>query len=508
MPAPAAPPASLTPEQKLAKLVEHLEPFFAEDGELKTIKSQVKALVAMFDGSEKIDIKAVVEQVEKNKAGLETLTKRIRATKRGGFDLEGAEGMPFSMHKTLLAVSRSNDRRYGGSHKQIFESLGAGHEFEVLKMVDRQRLNAGPDDHFRVFDEQSTTKAIQNISDDQLGGFFVPDQVAADIIGPIYTRSVFVNATGEDGDTSRVSVLDGIMGGRYDTMRFDGGVVAFWLGEQEKIAESVAKMGKMSLSPKRLGCLVMLTEPMRKFGANGFEALLRRDMTRAIAKKIDHAIAYGQGGDDEPRGIAKSTLNTATQVGIKVFKALVTSGVDLGDVVDPTTVTDWDAFPVGIETLDKMKLILEEDNVDADETFTYVSSPRFFSQLKNLKVEQFSGSQEQKSPFVLGPPMITDSKLRDIIGPFGKSTQIPTTAKPGASIEGPTDSTDDKCSDVFFGNLGEVLFGRWAGIEVTSDGATGKYFDQGIEQIKLVTYCDVGIRQARALGICPNAKVR
>ncbi len=504
--APPAPPVtspSETLEAKLARVFPQLEDFLGEDGRFKTVESKVHALTKLFEGAEKIDIKAVVEQVEKNKAGLEALQKRIRTTKRG-VDLQGAENEKFSLHNTLRAygLCRSPEFR-NASHKAIFESVGAGHEFEVLKMVDRARAEKKD----LVYDDEAVMK-LQSVGDDQLGGFFVADQLIPDIIGPIYTRSAFINATGEDGDRTRVSVLDGLLGGRAEIMKFDGGVVAFWLGEQDPVTESAAKTGSMFLSPKRLGCLVVMTEAMRKFGARGFDALLRRDMTRAMAKKIDLSIAYGIGGENQPLGIAKAAIAK----GIKVFQAKQSGTdpkVDDSGVVDPATVTDWAGARLDFEALEKMKLALMEDNVDEDDTFAFISSPRYFTWLKTIRLPQFAtGADETKSPFLLGMPMIPAARLREAIGDFAWTSQIPSNAKPGAGIDGPTTSSALKHTDVFAGNFGEVIFGRWAGIEITTDQGLGKYFDSGKEQIKLVTYVDVGIRQPRALIVCPNAQVR
>lgn len=484
-----APPGG-TPEQRLAHLVKELEDFLADDGRFPTLESKVKALSEWMVEEKKIDLKKVVEDLEKQKAQVETLKKSIRSHK-GGLYTPGVESAPFDMHRAMVGMLRSIEA--GGNHKKQFDQVRAGSEYEVMKATFERA------EGFEAYDS-AERKAVQQVGDDTLGGFFVPDQVIADMISAIYSRSPWISLDADDG-TTRISVLQGLTGGNVKIPQFNGGVIAFWHGEEDAIAESVATVGEMTMTPKALGVLVIMTESMKRMQGYGFDALLRRDMIRAISRKLDFSIPYGLGGADQPLGI----VNTP---GIKIFQAKVTSGVDESDVVDPTTITDWPSAAVGFEALSKMQLGLEEDNIDMDETYAFISSPRFFTNLKNLKIREFAAGLDSESGFVIGAPMLTDTRLADIIGEFGKSTQIPTNLLPGASIGGATTNTDAKHTDVFSGNLGEIVLGRWAGLEFSTDNGLGKYFASGKTQIKMVMHADIGIRQPRAIMCCPNAKVR
>ena len=59
-----------------------------------------------------------------------------------------------------------------------------------------------------------------------------------------------------------------------------------------------------------------------------------------------------------------------------------------------------------------------------------------------------------------------------------------------------------------YGNLSEVILGRWGGIQLTDDQGKGKGFTTDHIYIKMRMWVDVGIRQPRAIVWCPDATVR
>ena len=157
-----------------------------------------------------------------------------------------------------------------------------------------------------------------------------------------------------------------------------------------------------------------------------------------------------------------------------------------------------------------MQLNLEDDDIVVDASHRWVSSPRYFNRLKKIKIDHYSG-QTTNQAYLLGMPMISNAKLADIIGPFGKSTQIPSNQLPGASLNAPTTDTspgDDRFTDVFGGNLNNVLLGRWGGIEIEDDAGKGRGFTSDHIYMKLRLYADVAIRQERAIIVCPDALAR
>jgi HK97 family phage major capsid protein len=457
-----------TRDEQLAELLERLSGVLDGEDGLETMKERFKVLQDEIEELKKADWKNVAEEIEKLRSTQEHVVKVIR-THRGGLYVPGLEdeAEEFSLTRCFIAA------KYGNWEKV------APREWEVVKQVRE--------------------KAAQSVGDDSLGGFFVPDQVIPDVIGAIYTASVMINLSGEDGDSTRVSVISGLSGANVKIPKFNGGMLAYWIGEEDDYTESQVTVGDVTLNPKKLGLLVKLTDTIRRLGALGFERLLRRDMVRAAAKKLDWTIMFGKGSSDMPRGI----VNTP---GIKIYstqsKLVYTTfaAAEAGNSGDWTggDELDWDG-------LDSMHLALEEDNIERDGTDAFISSPRYWKRLKQLKVDSYE-DQAVNRAYLIGVPMIPDARLRDIIGDFGRSTQIPSGVKPGASLELPSASGTAKFTTVFGGNLGEVLLARWGGIEIEDDAGRGTGFISDHTLLKLRLYADVGVRQERALVVCPDAR--
>ena len=464
-----------TKEEQFAELFAKLNGLFEGDDSLPNTINRVKALASEMDMLKGLDLKKVVEEVDKVRAGQESLVKAIRTSKRG-FYVPGIEDQEFSLLRACIAM-KSGDWRIAPQEKEIIDAVRS-----------KQRSVIG-----------KATSGAQNVGDDELGGYFVPDQVIPQVIAAIYTRSVMVNLAGEG--TTRVSVLDGLMGGNVKIPKFVGGLIAYWIGEEDTYAESQTTVGDVTMNPKKLGILVRLTDAMRRFAGYGFETLFRNDFIRAAAKKLDWTILYGRGTDDMPRGIAHHQ-------GIKVYSAEQGTTYTQAQVQAASSpLDDWDGGELGFDGLMDMLLALEEDDIAVDASHAWISSPRFFHRLKKMKTQSFSGQTEQQM-YLLGAPFISDAALTGIIGPNDKTSQIPSDNLPGESVDGATDSVNEKHTDVFGGNFADVILGRWGGLEIEDDGGKGTGFTSDHTYMKLRMYADVGVRQERALIMCPDAIVR
>jgi HK97 family phage major capsid protein len=468
--------ALTTDQEKMMKELMAARELFTQmktlaEGQPKLLE-RIKALETFDERFKDIDPKSVLAKLDQLHTGMEQVKAKIRTNKNALFipGLED-EAEKFSLLRACCAVKM-------GSDKAAFEKAGAGFEWEVIQAA---------------MAKASSTGHVVGIGTQ--GGFFVPDQVIADVIAPIYGRSVFVSLL--PGGATRVSVLDGLVGGTTRIPKFNGGVIAYWIGEEDAYVESVASTGNVSITPKKMGVLIRITDEMRRFSSYGFETLLRSDMTRASALKLDYTVAYGKGTENQPKGLVNLP-------GAKYYRA------EDGTVLTRTAalaVSDWDGGELDFDDLDEMKGALEDANIVEDASAAIISAPRYFRRLKKIKVENYS-SQTSGQPYLLGAPMLKDETLRGLIGAFDKSTQIPTTAKPGASIGGTTDSTNEKYGDVFYGNWSEVLLARWGGIEIEDDAGKGTGFikDQGF--VKLRMFADVGYRHEESIVICPDAKMR
>lgn len=460
-------------EKQAAQILTQIEGFGKS---VATLTDRIKNLQTESEEFKKLDIKAILDEVELLKASNERIVSAIKHNKRGLYvpGLEDATDK-FSMIRAVHAVQTRNWD-------------GAGFEKECLEAA-REKM--------------ALLKASHVIGDDQLGGYFVPDQLIPEVIGAIYTQSQFISLSGDDG-TTRVTVIDNLVGGNVKLPKFDGGLIAYWIGEEDAYTESATSVGDLSLKPKKLGVLIRLTQEMRNFAGFGFESLIRRDMVRAISKKLDYAIPFGRGGDNMPLGI----FNTA---GVRVYSAQKDNSGSIGDDLSDTTEfqADWDGADVAYKELGKMQLALEEDDIVMDDSATWFASPRFWNRLKEFRIPPAAAvASDERREFVLGAPMISDARLAEAIGKFAKANQFPTTNDPGESVGAPTTNTSDLYGDLLYGNMNEVLLGRWSGIQIEDDSGRGLGFVTDHIYVKMRMWVDVGIRQPRGLIVCPDVKVR
>lgn len=421
-------------------------------------------IAAVKEAVGEIDVQELAKRVEKSAAAQDALTRRIRDWK-GGIYVPGLEedADKFSIHRAAVAIASKNWDK-------------AGFEKEMFDAVREKGQRMGVDSE---------------------GGYFVPDQVIPEVIGAIYRRSVFI---GLDSDgTTRVSVIDGLMGNPVKIPAFEGGVVSYWLGEQGTYVESMVAAGNVSMVPKKLTTLVKLTEEMRDFSSFGFEQLLRNDMIRANAAALDRTVAYGAGNENEPRGLMNMPIGTGAR-DVQWFSAE-------DGALRTSAPADSAGGELDYDGLMEMQGALEDANVTPNESFATISAPRYFRRLKKLKVQNYS-AQTAERPYLVGAPMMSDARLAELIGAYDRSTMVPTANKPGASAGWPTTSTTEKFGDVFMGNFNEIILGRWAGLEIVDDGGKGLGFATGEIFVKMRMYADIQKRQGKSLVICPDANMR
>jgi HK97 family phage major capsid protein len=419
--------------------------------------SELKEKWKSIDG---LDFKALMYNVDKVSAGYDRIREQIR-TFKGGLYVPGLEeeGKKFSILRAMIAT-KTGDWSNAGFEKEVFEQTKKVRE-----------------------------KAGHVIGVDSQGGNFVPDQVIPDVITAIYTASVFIALAGT-GQTN-VSVLDGLTGIPVKMPKFDGGTLGYWIGEQDDYVQSFVRTGNISLQPRKLGVLTRITDEMRRFQSYGYENLLRNDMIRAAAKTLDYAVPYGTGTENMPKGIVRYS-------DIKVWCA---------EQASTTFDSDDSGAELSFDQMLEMQGALEDDNIVTNGTAKWISHPRFFRRRKQDKVQMYSGQTDQMQ-YLLGAPFFTDAELSSMIGPYATSTQFPTTNLPGASYNKSTTSTTAKFGDVMYGNWSEVLLARWSGIEIVDDSGLGQGFINDQTYMKMRMYCDVGVRQERALIVCPDAKMK
>ncbi len=463
-----------------AEIVKGLEDFLKAGGGLSVLAQKVKDLSDRMEPLNGFSPKDWIEQIQKQKTQQEMMASMIRRS-RNGLYVSGIEDEPFSMLKAALGF------KVGGT-RDAFESVGAGHEFEILKQV-----------YAKHGERMGWLAKGQTVGNDKLGGYFVPDQVIPDVIPAIYADSIFIALDG-NGKTI-VSVVDGVNGTTASVPKFEGGMVAYWIGEEDDYAESQVATGDETVNLCKLGVLARITLEMEQASGLGWENLFRNDMIRSAAAKLDLAIPFGRGGK-QPRGIMNSPGIKIYSAESKKFGVLGTDSLGGGQFQ-----ADWQGATLDFDGLDEMDLILEEDKIRENSSRHTIGPKRFFRNLAKQKVQNFD-TQTQNYAYVLGAPMIPDAKIEQLIGPFSHSPMMSTTDKPGASIGAPTTSVSAKHATVIRGNMSEVVVIRGVGIEITDDAGKGMKFASDAKLIKLRLMVGQYLRQPRAIIACPDAKVR
>lgn len=445
---------TLTPEERKARAQEFVKATTQRlagiEESQKKMTEEVTALAKAVGVFKDLDIKKLLNEVEMLKAGQASVIKNIQRGGMSTFNVPGAECLAgkFSLIKAIRSVLS------GGKH------YGDSEEWALMQEVRK--------------------KSAAVIGVDSDGGWFVPDQVIPDVIAAIYTKSVLLDLAG-DGQT-RVSVIDGLTGGKVRIPKFKSGVIAYWQGEVDESSITKATVGEVNIEPKKLNALTKMSEEQMRFASYGWETLLRRDMVRAISGKIDQAILYGQGNANEPKGVWK--FDEKQRYYAETSSTAPPGGTPVGGVLDWTGLSNMD-------------LLIEEADMDMDATFATISSPAYFRYMANLRTLNYSGQAAKDAPYLAGLPPITQARLRDLIGDYGRTTKI-TSTKSLNSVA--------KFTDVFRGNWGEVLVGRWSGIEVVTENGYDIINDTRI--VKLRLWMDVGCRHEKAIVWCADAQAR
>ena len=467
--------------------------------------------------------KRLLENVDNLTKSYEGLSEEIDSIRTNMKNIEGIESEGIknadvlkefeTLRATVEDMKEQSEKARSARGDGIAGLKDEAHKFSLIRAMDAIHTNSWEKAGFeREVLEHARTKA-QAIGVGTAGGYFVPDEVLDDVIQAIYTRSALINLGG-DGDATRISVLDGLSGGTVKVPKFLGGLVAYFIGEEDEYTESQTRVGDVVMTPKKLAVMVRLTQEMRNYAGFGFENLLREDMVRAAAKKLDNAILYGAGTADEPRGIVNSVNTTHLGLGASELNSNPSVQVYSPDTVLAGVNSDgfWNGSApasgavggaLDFDDLDKMKALLEDISIVPDENAAFLAHPKFFRKLRQLKVDNFSG-QSSDQPYLLGMPMISDERLAEVIGPFVTSTQVTTNQKPGASY-GWGSSAGSTFGNVFYGNWNEVLLGRWGGIEIDDDAGRGKGFTRDHIYVKMRMYLDVGMRHDQSIVVCDDA---
>lgn len=216
---------------------------------------------------------------------------------------------------------------------------------------------------------------------------------------------------------------------------------AGWISTEGGAAsESEATFGTVSLTPRTVGAFTDITRQLMLQATPAVEALVRDDLTQALALAIDKGALEGSGSSGQPTGI----LNT--------------SGIN-----NPT---DFAAAVPTFAEMVAMETAVAEDNALFG-NLAYITDAATYGGLKTKSKDSGSGMFVLENGQANGYPVIRSQQCT--------------------------------AGNVFFGNFQDCLIGMWAGIDLLVDPYTSS--STGTVRIRALQTVDVAVRNAVSFAV-------
>lgn len=237
---------------------------------------------------------------------------------------------------------------------------------------------------------------------------------------------------------------------------------AAYVGERLPIPSTNPTIGEMSMSAKKLAALVPITNELLRHADIGVDALVRDDLTEAVALKEDQQFLRGAGSATSPKGLA-ALMAAANKLAAAAANTLASVTNDLG----------------------KLRLAVLNANVPMTKC-GYIMSPRTMMFLEGLR--DGNGNKAY--------PEIAEGKLG--IYPIGVTTSVPDNLGVGGDE-----------SEIYFGDFAQFLIGDTYNVTIASsteasyveDGVTRSAFQNDETLIRIIEEHDTGLRYDAAFAM-------
>lgn len=237
------------------------------------------------------EAKAAILDLVKNKA--EAVNTPIRSTDMSTNEvgLEPKEIKRFSFLRALNALANPTDR---------LAQEAAAFEREVSEEASKRYDK--PANGILVPNE--VLKRDLNVGTATAGGNLVPTELLAGSFIDILRKRMAVMATNP-------TMLTGLSG-NVSIPRMTSSSTAYFVGESGSPTESQQAFDQVNMTPKTVGAFVDYSRRLLLQSSIDVETMIRDDIAKVIATKLDNAAIYGSGSSNEPLGI-KDTTGVGTQ---------------------------------------------------------------------------------------------------------------------------------------------------------------------------------------------------
>lgn len=349
---------------------------------------------------------------------------------------------------------------------------GAGFEREVSRDIAR-RIGRDTGGFFIAPDMLVPQRRDYNTLTGAAGGSLVATNLAAGSFIELLRAKSRVMQLG-------ATVLSGLVG-NVDVPRRTAAGAAQWIAEGASLTPSTGAFDVVSLRPKTVGSIGVLSRNLLMQGTPDAEMLVRSDMVQQIAIAIDAAAINGSGVAAQPLGL----LNMA----------------GVGSVPGGAN-----GAPVTFDHMIDLSTAVAAANADSG-ALGFLSNSAVLGALSRLK-------------------STTGEYLWAGRGGMSNENSAPASAMPGATASGDAGfgilgyraafsnnvpSNLDKgtalgvCSAVLFGNWSDLLIGEWGVLEILPNPYAAGAYEAGAVQIRALQTVDVAVRHAESFAVMKDA---
>ena len=237
------------------------------------------------------EAKAAILDLVKNKAEVRNTPIRSTDMATNEVGLEPKEVKRFSFLRALNALANPTDR---------MAQEAAAFEREVSEEASKRYDK--PANGILVPNE--VLKRDLNVGTATAGGNLVPTELLAGSFIDILRKRMAVMATNP-------TMLTGLSG-NVAIPRMTSTSTAYFVGESGAPTESQQAFDQVNMTPKTVGAFVDYSRRLLLQSSIDVESMIRDDIAKVIATKLDNAAIYGSGSSNEPLGI-KDTTGVGTQ---------------------------------------------------------------------------------------------------------------------------------------------------------------------------------------------------
>lgn len=279
------------------------------------------------------------------------------------------------------------------------------------------------------------------------GGSLIPPQYINELI--TFLRPQLIT------ERLGVTMLTGLVGSPVMVPKLTSGAVGYWIApEGTSIPSSDQATGLMEMQPRKVAALVKISNDLTSLANPSIEALVRADITAALAEEIDKQFFQGDGVGGKP-------------VGLKNTQPAILAG--------DTAWTDNGTAAQATAALTDMLREVDENNALRGRLGWACNPTSYWEIAQTTDTTGRSIVQPQavssmagtvQNDFLLGYPIF-------------RSTLVSTTAN----------------KDLYFGNWADAVIGLWSTVEFAASTDASTAFEKDELWIRAIGRVDVGFRR-------------